>query len=210
MTPRKFFVGRAIGFLVVLVVLGIVAAYSHFAKVEPVAPSHDYEPYQATLSGFETCLPHKDTSGPQTLECALGIKTDDGTYYALDFSLLGSQVPPEVHTGIRFAAHGLVTPVERLNNDRWQKYDIVGIFSVTDGASIDTPEQNPPQTPPDNTGGCFVGGCSSEVCSDEPNTVSSCIYREEFACYKTAKCERQASGQCGWTKTPKLLSCLGM
>ena len=36
-----------------------------------------------TVSGLPICLPHRDSSGPQTLECAIGIKTDDGQYYAL-------------------------------------------------------------------------------------------------------------------------------
>jgi hypothetical protein len=36
-----------------------------------------------TVTGNLTCLPHKDTSGPTTLECAFGLKGDDGRYYAL-------------------------------------------------------------------------------------------------------------------------------
>lgn len=35
------------------------------------------------FEGVAVCLPHKDSSGPQTLECAVGIKTDDGTYYGI-------------------------------------------------------------------------------------------------------------------------------
>lgn len=36
-----------------------------------------------TLEGLAVCLPHKNTDGPQTLECAVGIKTDDGTFYGI-------------------------------------------------------------------------------------------------------------------------------
>ncbi len=57
-------------------------------------------------------------------------------------------------------------------------------------------------------GKCYVGGCSSQLCSDQPNMVSTCIYRSEFACYKTAQCERQSSGQCGWTPTNALNMCV--
>lgn len=57
-------------------------------------------------------------------------------------------------------------------------------------------------------GPCYVGGCSWEVCSGQPNVVSNCIYREEFACYKTAKCERQSNGICGWTDTASLRACI--
>jgi|GEM_PF-2706605 hypothetical protein len=35
-----------------------------------------------TVSGMPVCLPHKN-SGAQTLECAIGVKTDDGFYYSL-------------------------------------------------------------------------------------------------------------------------------
>lgn len=54
---------------------------------------------------------------------------------------------------------------------------------------------------------CRPTGCSGEVCSDE-DVVSICVYRSEFACYKTAKCERQKSGKCDWTTTPELKQCL--
>ncbi|OHA80319.1 MAG: hypothetical protein A2675_00695 [Candidatus Yonathbacteria bacterium RIFCSPHIGHO2_01_FULL_51_10] len=54
---------------------------------------------------------------------------------------------------------------------------------------------------------CVVGGCSNEICSDE-SVIGICIYREEFACYRTAKCERQENGSCGWTETLELRMCL--
>lgn len=36
-----------------------------------------------TVRGTFTCLPHWDTSGPQTLECAFGLLDDSGNYYVL-------------------------------------------------------------------------------------------------------------------------------
>ncbi|HRH25552.1 MAG TPA: hypothetical protein PLD99_01185 [Parcubacteria group bacterium] len=56
--------------------------------------------------------------------------------------------------------------------------------------------------------GCFVAGCSSQICSDKEEMVSTCEFRAEYACYRSAKCERQASGQCGWTDTSELRMCL--
>ncbi len=61
---------------------------------------------------------------------------------------------------------------------------------------------------PVTTGKCYVGGCSGQICSDRQDAVSTCEYREEYACYQTAKCERQASGQCGWTENASLRACL--
>ena len=88
-------------------------------------------PQRMTLTGVYTCLPHADTTGPQTMECALGMQTDDGAYYALDFNLM-SQTPPGLETGDRFTATGVLTPIENLSTNFWQKYNVSGIFSVTD------------------------------------------------------------------------------
>lgn len=48
-----------------------------------------------------TCLMLADTTRPQTLECALGLKLDDGTYHAVDLSLM-SQTAPDLELGIVF------------------------------------------------------------------------------------------------------------
>jgi eight-cysteine-cluster-containing protein len=61
---------------------------------------------------------------------------------------------------------------------------------------------------PGSDGTCFIGGCSSQICSDQEDVVSTCEWREEYACYKTATCARQADGRCGWTPTPELRACL--
>jgi hypothetical protein len=57
-------------------------------------------------------------------------------------------------------------------------------------------------------GGCYVGGCSGQICSEEAGAVSTCEWTEAYACYQTAKCERQSNGQCGWTPTATLNMCL--
>lgn len=56
---------------------------------------------------------------------------------------------------------------------------------------------------------CYVGGCSGQVCSDQEGVISTCEWREEYACYSDAKCEVQADGNCGWTQTAELSACLG-
>jgi hypothetical protein len=63
------------------------------------------------------------------------------------------------------------------------------------------------QKPPPNKKPCFKTGCSRQVCADE-EVVTTCEYRPEYECYKRAKCERQASGECGFTDTPELRACL--
>ena len=65
-----------------------------------------------------------------------------------------------------------------------------------------------PATGSVDTERCYVGGCSSQICSDQEGLISTCEYREEYACYRTAKCERQTNGHCGWTETSELKMCL--
>lgn len=57
---------------------------------------------------------------------------------------------------------------------------------------------------------CQIAGCSGQLCvgKDEKNIVTTCIYSEKFACYKNARCEKQADGKCGWTQTDELKKCL--
>ncbi len=96
-------------------------------------PPGPFEPVskRATLSGTFVCLPHKDTTGPQTAECAFGMKADDGNYYGLDFHM-SSQTVPTLNIGDKFRASGLITPIEALSSDHMRIYNIKGIFSVTD------------------------------------------------------------------------------
>lgn len=62
---------------------------------------------------------------------------------------------------------------------------------------------------PSNPNACYIGGCSSQICSDKENAVSTCEYKSEYACYKNAECKRQSNGQCRWTQTAELKTCLG-
>lgn len=78
-----------------------------------------------------------------------------------------------------------------------------------DGRLFVEETSNPNPTGPTTSGGCYVGGCSGQICSEDPNAVSTCEFREEYACYKSGVCERQADGKCGWTNTPTLQACLG-
>jgi hypothetical protein len=57
-------------------------------------------------------------------------------------------------------------------------------------------------------GSCFIGGCSEQVCSDRTDFVTSCVWYEGYVCLRTARCERQPAGACGWTPTPELEACL--
>ena len=124
----------ALGIILLVLIASFVTLNKYVYDEKQASPEEgaaSYEPYRGTLAGEYVCLPHVDSSGPQTMECAFGLKTDAGEYYAVDFSLM-SQTPPPLAVGDRFSASGLITPIERLSTDHWRQYPIEGIFSVTD------------------------------------------------------------------------------
>ena len=197
--------------IVVALVVALVLVFSFFAwksQAPAVLPPADdvatSEPYRATLTGIHVCLPHKEKTDGETLECVAGIQTDEGTYYALDLALM-SQTAEQIPSGTRFTASGLVTPIAYLSADRWEQYEVTGIFSITDSLVVETPPTEVPVTPSKK---CYIGGCSAQLCTDQPDMASTCEYRDEYACYQGATCEVQADGECGWTETPAFRACI--
>ncbi len=87
-------------------------------------------PHRSEVVGVWECLPHINTNGPQTLECAFGIKTDTGLHYAVNTSLLETY-PVDFPAGTRVKAEGVLVPADQLSSNTWQKYPIEGIISVT-------------------------------------------------------------------------------
>lgn len=84
------------------------------------------KPNKVRIKGEIVCLPHKDTEGPQTLECAYGLKSrEDGKYYALGYS-----DPDALH--MTSLPTGEVVVIEgNLSEQPDSKYDIVGAIEVT-------------------------------------------------------------------------------
>lgn len=205
MSLKTFY--KAIGIIIGLVLLVVVALLisNQKGKDTPTPTPKDIVPERKTMSGtYIDCLPRQDNFSSEP--CVAGMKTDAGEYYAIDLGLM-SQTPPVFTPGDYFTANGILTPREMISSDQTRESVGKGVFSITDSVVI-TPKSTSRPTPP-VTGKCYVGGCSSQLCTDKPDMVSTCEYREAYACYQTATCERQASGQCGWTPTPALSQCLG-
>ncbi len=57
---------------------------------------------------------------------------------------------------------------------------------------------------------CVAAGCSSQLCvsSDNADMMTTCEFLPQYACYRTALCEVQQTGECGWTETKELQQCL--
>ena len=88
---------------------------------------------------------------------------------------------------------------------------IFASVAVTAALAACGSKSSPPKEPdPEPAAGCVTGGCSGTVCQDadaEP-TMTTCEWRDEYACYRDATCERQADGACGWTQSETLTACL--
>lgn len=83
-----------------------------------------------TFEGKVVCLPHRNTSGPHTLECAIGLQTDDGSYYQLQTDQSDGQLGTNAGSDKRFRVTGALdeTPSE--------KYQSVGTISVVDAQPL--------------------------------------------------------------------------
>ncbi len=123
---------KPLAYIVLAAVLLVAGFYAFNAYIYAQKQGNPAEvtSYHGTLSGEVVCLPYRG-DGPHTMECAIGLRTDVGEHYVLDFTASSrQQTAPE--TGTRFTASGRITPIEMLSGDRWKTYDVVGVFSVTD------------------------------------------------------------------------------
>lgn len=56
---------------------------------------------------------------------------------------------------------------------------------------------------------CVVGGCSSQLCVPEgSDPISTCEWKDEYECYKSAICREQFFGRCGWVQNSTLKQCI--
>ncbi len=122
-----------------LAVLFVVVAGVMYRSVpeETVVPL-DPTPRSVTLSGTYVCLPHADTTGPQTEECVFGIQTDDGEYYAVNFGA-SAQAMEQFQSGVHVRAEGFVVIKEVLSTNQWEQYTMEGVFTVTNIVEVTPP-----------------------------------------------------------------------
>lgn len=88
----------------------------------------DPTPTAVTLSGQYVCLPH--LGDISTEECAFGLKTDAGEYYAVNFGQMADGMTAFM-SGSRVTAEGFVVIKEALSSNQWANYNMKGIFTFT-------------------------------------------------------------------------------
>jgi eight-cysteine-cluster-containing protein len=153
-----------------------------------------------TGAGKIICLPHRRGGIATTLECAYGLQGNDGYRYALTNLPQDPLIAGQIGIADSFTATGYFTP-----SDGTKIYDIIGAINLGGDAPYPTPKQ------PTIKNDCVVAGCSGTICTDEePELMTTCEWKPEYACYQSATCEKQSDGQCGWTETPELNRCLAI
>jgi hypothetical protein len=59
---------------------------------------------------------------------------------------------------------------------------------------------------------CITSGCSNEICSDDiiggGGIISACVWKPEYKCLETAKCERGRDGSCTWNYGDTYAQCV--
>lgn len=112
---RIVLLGAVLALLVVCAITAII-----FAMNRPNEPSNK-QPTSISVKGNLVCLPHKDVSPgqPQTLECAIGLKAEDGDYYGLTGNYNQTAMDKKVNVS------GTLTAPDTNN-----KYDIKGSIKI--------------------------------------------------------------------------------
>ena len=88
-------------------------------------------PKDTTLAGDYICLPHRGVKPgePTTAECAFGMQTEDGNYYAINLAA-ASQPMINLHPGDRIRVSGTLTGVTPADS-QWYRYEANMLVTVT-------------------------------------------------------------------------------
>ncbi len=133
---NKLFVA-IVGIAVVLALINVgLVLFGNGAQTPPSQPFAEVPPEgQITVEGIITCIP-KIGDGPMTMECAMGLQDDEGTYYGMrhlaDLDPTFSFASPD----IRVRVAGTLVHEEMFGPDG-NRYDIVGIIEVESIEEID-------------------------------------------------------------------------
>lgn len=121
----KFFIDLLI-LLIIVALAGVIFLINQGNISNSNSKSTELPPTssQITVVGTQACLPHKDQTGPQTLECAIGLKTTHG-YYGLKNIPQADLISNKLSTTKPF----MVTGTLETGTD--SKYDTLGTITVS-------------------------------------------------------------------------------
>jgi hypothetical protein len=123
---KKLMIRKLITILVFVTLLGVIAfvVKKEIKDIPLETPPDSLQQTEITVRGRIICLLHKDTSGPQTTECALGFEDERGNKYGLSDSDSGYKNLSGVSQGKLVTLEGSFRP------QKDSKYDSLGVIEV--------------------------------------------------------------------------------
>jgi hypothetical protein len=82
----------------------------------------------STITGNFSCLPLKDGE-PDAEDCSLGVRSGDGSFYALDISRI-QDANTDLKVEDTIAVTGYLLPASEVTGSDWEAYDVKGIIKV--------------------------------------------------------------------------------
>lgn len=111
---------------IVALIAIITASAAIIAAILLLQPQSTQEPQgkAVKVTGTIACLPHKGAADgrPHTLECAIGIKTTDNKFYALE------ELPEKYLVGNQTIT--IEGTIDQTNAANYNKYDIAGVIKI--------------------------------------------------------------------------------
>jgi hypothetical protein len=114
--------------LILVALLTLAGAVIYFVTPKESSPPNPFTGTfgkVVTIDGTIECLPHKDRSGPQTLECAFGMQGNDGLHYGLSSLNQAKLIDGTVSVGKKVSVTGTLNQPDERN-----KYDIIGTIDI--------------------------------------------------------------------------------
>ncbi len=111
---------------VLLVTGGYISTRSNISNSATANPKSAQD--LVTLSGTYTCLPLLNATLPSN-DCAFGIKTDTGEYYAINFGASAGSMA-DFKAQVHITAKGMLIERAQLHPNSWEKFDMKGLFTI--------------------------------------------------------------------------------
>lgn len=96
----------------------------------------EQESREVVFEGVLDCLPHKQTEGPVTQECALGLRVNNETYYGVSTNRFSSRGVIALPVGTAVRVRGKLEPIEKSGSGRLRAYDVKGVVKTSSLTAI--------------------------------------------------------------------------
>ncbi len=88
-----------------------------------------------TVEGVYVCLPPLDSTPSKSKDCAFGLQSTDGVYYAVNYQKEAGYMDQFVE-GQAVKVKGYITTRENLRPDRWAKFTMNGLLTIVERPTI--------------------------------------------------------------------------